>query len=395
MMRGVLEGIRVLDFGRYIAGPYCATLLADYGAEVIRIERVDGGEDRHVTPVGGSGQGALFLQCARNKRGLTLNPMKPEGRQIVRKLAASADVVVANLPGKTLESMGLDYASLCAVKPDIILTHITAYGAGGPYSERVGFDAIGQAMSGNMHLGGDPDTPMKSAVPYVDFTTAILHAFGTVMAILERRQSGTGQVVSGSLLASALTVSNAYLVEQALDAPNRVSSGNRSQIAGPSDAFQTRDGWIMTQVIGEPLFRRWAELVGAEEWLTDPRFADDPKRGEHGTLLSERMQAWCSERTTAEAIAELEAARIPAGPVYSPQQALDDPHIQAAGFLQNVPFPGLHSPAPIAATPVQLSRTPAEIRHRAPGLGEHTDEILAEIGYGADEIAGFRERRVV
>ncbi len=394
-MRGVLDGIRVLDFGRYIAGPYCATLLADYGAEVIRIERVDGGEDRHVSPVGGSGQGALFLQCGRNKRGMTLNPMKPEGREIVRKLVATADVVVANLPGKTLESMGLDYEHLRSIKPDIILTHITAYGAGGPYSERVGFDAIGQAMSGNMHLGGDAESPMKSAMPYVDFTTAILHAFGTVMAILERQKSGEGQVVSGSLLASALTVSNAYLIEQALDAPNRVGTGNRNQLAGPSDAFQTRDGWIMAQVIGEPLFRRWAELVGAEAWLEDPRFADDRKRGENGELLSERMQAWCAERTTAQAISELEAARIPAGPVYSPQQALDDPHIQAAGFLAGVDFPGLRAPAPLATTPVQLSRTPAEIRDRAPELGEHTDEILVELGFSATEIAGFREKRAV
>ena len=145
-MPGVLDGIRVLDFGRYIAGPYCATLLGDFGAEVIRVERVDGSEDRFVTPVGGSGQGGLFMQCSRNKKGLTLNPMKPQGREVVRRLVETADVVVANLPGKTLESMGLDYPTLSAIKPDIVLTHVTAYGAGGPYTERVGFDAIGQAM---------------------------------------------------------------------------------------------------------------------------------------------------------------------------------------------------------------------------------------------------------
>jgi crotonobetainyl-CoA:carnitine CoA-transferase CaiB-like acyl-CoA transferase len=197
-MQGVLEGIRVLDFGPYIAGTYCATLLADYGAEVIRIERVDGSEDRYLSPLGESGQGALFMQCARNKRGLTLNPMKPEGREVTRRLLQTADVVVANLPEKTLASMGLDYATLESIRPGIILTHITADGAGGPYSDRVGFDAIGQAMSGNMHLGGEPERPMKSAVSYVDFTTAILHAFGTVMAILERRQSGKDQVVSVS-----------------------------------------------------------------------------------------------------------------------------------------------------------------------------------------------------
>lgn len=394
-MAGVLAGIRVLDFGRYIAGPYCATLLGDFGAEVIRVERVAGSEDRFVAPVGEGGEGGLFLQTARNKQCLTLNPMKPEGREVVRRLVATADVVVANLPDKSLEAMGLDYPTLCASKPDIILTKVSAYGAGGPYSDRVGFDAIGQAMSGNMHLGGTPDKPMKAAVPYVDFSTAILHAFGTMVALFERQRSGRGQVVSGSLLATALTISNSYLVEQALRAPNRVGTENRSQIAGPSDCFQTRDGWIMSQVIGDPLFRRWAELVGAEEWLADPRFADDGVRGENGALLSERMAQWCAQRTSAEAIAELEAARIPAGPVYSPAQALEDPHVRAAELLQGMDYPGLAAPAPVADTPVRLSRTPGGIERRAPLLGEHTEAILGELGYGAAEIADLRAKRVV
>ena len=395
-MPGVLEGIRVLDFGRHIAGPYCATLLADFGAEVIRVERVDGSEDRFLAPVGGDdGPGAIFLQCARNKLGVTLNPMKPEGREITRRLVATADVVVANVPGKSLEEMGLDYASLTAIKPDIILTHVTAYGAGGPYSERLGFDAIGQALSGNMHLGGDPEKPMKSAMPYVDYSTAILHALGTVLAILERQKSGVGQVVSGSLLASALTISNAYVIEQAIDGRDRVGTGNRSQLAGPSDAFQTKDGWIMTQVIGDRLFKRWAELVGAEDLLEDPRFANDRSRGDHGEALNEHMQQWCAERTNSEAIAELEAARIPAGPVHSLGSVLEDPHVQAAGFLQEVDYPGLATPAPMAKAPVQLSRTPSEIRERPPVLGEHTNQILGELGYSTEEITGFRERRIV
>ncbi|HUG38096.1 MAG TPA: CoA transferase, partial [Candidatus Limnocylindrales bacterium] len=171
--------------------------------------------------------------------------------------------------------------------------------------------------------------------------------------------------------------------------------GNRGQTAAPVDIFQTRDGWILVQVIGDPLYRRWAKLMGEEQWLTDPRFKDDLARGDNGEILSKRMSEWTAERTTTEALAELEAAKVPAGPLYSPQQALEDAHIRAAGLLQDTDYPGLARPAPLAPTPVDLSETPGTFRHRAPTLGEHTDAILAELGYGADEISAFRARGVV
>ena len=167
-----LTGVRVLDFGRFIAGPYCAALLAEYGADVIRIEKRSGSEDRFTTPVTSGGEGALFMQMNRNKLSVTLNPMKPEGREIVRKLVATADIVAANLPPETLVKMGIDYETLKSIKPDIILTTMNAFGQGGPYSNRVGFDGIGQAMSGSTYLGGTPDQPVKSFAPYADYGTA-------------------------------------------------------------------------------------------------------------------------------------------------------------------------------------------------------------------------------
>jgi crotonobetainyl-CoA:carnitine CoA-transferase CaiB-like acyl-CoA transferase len=392
---GVLAGVRVLDFGRYIAGPYCAALLADLGADVIRIERRGGGEDRWVAPVGADGVGAMFLVMNRNKRAMTLDPACPEGREIVARLVATADVVVANLPPEVLRSLGLDLESLRRVKPDIILTTVTAFGAGGPWSHKHGFDGIGQVMCGSAYLTGTPEQPMRAAAAWVDCGTASLSAFGTLAALMARQKTGRGQKVEGALLRTAVAFNNPALVEQQVIQPNRVATLNRGQTSAPSDLFRTRDGWIIAYAIGNPMFGRWARLMGEDHWLTDPRFADDEARGDHGELISKRMSEWTAERTTAEALAELERAKIPAGPLYSPQQALEDAHIRAAGLLADREYPGLPRPAPLAPTPVDLSETPGRFHHRAPRLGEHTDAILAELGYGASEIAALRERGVI
>ncbi len=394
-MSRVLEGIRVLDFGRYIAGPYCATLLGDMGADVIRIEKVDGSEDRFLSPVTENGDGAMFMQLARNKRGLTLNPMKPAGREIVKKLVATADVVVANLPPDTLKAMGLDYESLSAIKPDIILTMISAFGRGGPYSNRVGFDGLGQAMSGNMYMSGTPEQPVKAYAPFIDFGTASLSAFGTMAALFERQKTGKGQIVEGALFNTALTMMNATAIEQNAIQVNRVATLNRSQTSAPADTFKTRDGWVLVQSVGGPLFKRWADLMGEDHWLEDPRFKDDISRGDHGEIISERLAKWCAVRSSEEVLAAMEEARLPAGPIMSPQEVLEDPHIETKGLFQAIDYPGLDKPAPIMQTPVELSETPGEIRHRAPTLGEHTNSIMRELGYQQAEIDELRAQRII
>ncbi len=391
----VLEGVKVLDFGRYIAGPFCAALLADFGAEVIRIDRIGGGEDRFILPVTSQGEGAQFLQCNRNKRSITLDIDSAEGRAVVRRMVASADVVIANMPPRTLENLGLDYASLSAIKPDIILTASTAFGTHPAMRERVGFDGVGQAISGLVHMGGWPDQPVKAMVPVVDFPTALACALGTVLALMERKTSGKGQEVGASLQQTALNLCSASLIEEAMCKLDRKATLNRAPHYGPSDIFRVKDGWIIAQVLGQGMFKRWTRLIGRPEMFDDPRYADDKKRGEEGEYLSGLMSQWCEQRSSAQALADLEAARIPAGPVRSPRQVLGDPLLQETRAFEWMPYPGADGPVPIAATPLTLSRTPPSIRSRPPAAGEHTDEVLHEYGYSPSEIAALRERGVV
>lgn len=387
---GPLIGIRVLDFGRYIAGPYCAALLAEFGAEVVRIEKRGGSEDRFVSPVGEGLEGAVFTQMNRNKRSITLDPMSEPGREVVRRLVRSADVVVANLPGPTLTAMGLDQASLSALKPDIILASTSAYGDVGPLRDQVGFDGIGQVMSGAVHLTGTPEQPYRTPVAWVDFGTALHSAFGVALALLERERSGRGQTVATSLLGTALAFMAPTLIEQAMTNSDRQAIGNRSHGSAPTDLYRTRDGWILTQVIGQALFRRWAELMGEPSWLDDPRFASDKSRAENCAPITERMSRWCAERTQAEALEILGAARIPAGPVLRPQQVLDHPHVQAMGLMAQVQSQGAPRPAPAFRAPLQLSETPGSINSGPPRVGQHTDAVLAELGYSAGEISDLR-----
>ena len=394
-MSEILEGVKVLDFGRYIAGPFCGALLADYGADVIRIERVNGSEDRFVTPVTEDGQGAMFLQLNRNKLGLTLNPTKEKGKEIIKKLVERSDIVIANLPEQTLKSMSLDYERLKVINPGIILTSNTAFGTSGPYAERVGFDGVAQAMSGAMDMTGDPDQPTKAYAPYVDFCSASLAAFGTVLAYLEKLKTGRGQRVQTSLLQTALTTTNNLLIEQELLDINRIASMNRAQTSGPSDTFQTKDGWILVQTVGQPLFERWVNLMGEEEWLDDERFKDDLSRGDNGYLISERMSEWCAERTSKEAIDELEKSRIPVGEVLRAQETLKERHIVEKGSFVKLSYPTLKEEYSVVGPAIELSENPGTIKHRSPELGEHNQQILMELGYTQEEINQLNKDRII
>jgi crotonobetainyl-CoA:carnitine CoA-transferase CaiB-like acyl-CoA transferase len=394
-MTAILEGIRVLDVTRFVAGPAATALMADLGADVIRIEAPGGAEDRSTLPFKDGFHGGVgFTQLGRNKRGVSLDLSCDKGRAVFDRLLETADIVVANLPRRTAASLGLDYDRMAAIKPDIIFVHLTTFGNEGPYADRLGFDAIAQVMSGLTHISGEPGKPMKHNSAWVDMSTGFLAAFGAMAALHHRNRTGEGQKVETNLLQTAMTVGNYFLFDQFFNQTDRVGTGNRAQSGGPADLIRTKDGWVYMVALGAPMFRRFMRMIGREDLLADPRFATDELRAENGEILSAIVTQWAGQYGNAEILEILEANRIPAGPLLTPQEALDDPHVREQ-FLVEVPIEGLPRPAPYVKPPVTFSKTPGAIRTGPPRPGEHGDAVLAQAGFSAAEIDELRRDGVI
>lgn len=391
-MTPILDGIRVLDFGRYIAGPLCGALLADFGADVIRIEKPGGAEDRFIMPVTDADDGALYLQSNRGKRSMELDAGHPEGRAAVKRLIAGADVVIANLSPRALKHFGLDYDSVRAIRPDVILVTVNAFGSHGPMRDAVGFDGVGQALSGAVYLTGRTGEPYRSATAYVDFSTALSAAYGTLAAVIRRMKTGEGSHVETSLVGTALNVMGPILIEHASGRNPREPTGNRAPIAGPSDIFRASDGWFIMQVQGTKMFQRWAELMGRPELVHDPLYANDPLRGRNGQALSDIMAAWTSERTVDSAIETLAGIGLAASPVLSPDQIVDGAMGLMDGFTRTIDYQG--APLRLFNPPVSLDGEEAPLT--APSsLGSDTHAVLSEAGFTAAEIADLTREGVI
>jgi crotonobetainyl-CoA:carnitine CoA-transferase CaiB-like acyl-CoA transferase len=390
-----LEGVRVLDFGKHVAGPWCAALLADLGADVVRVERPGGGDDRFVSPVADDGSGAMYLVCNRGKRAITLRAHDRAARPVVEALIRWTDVIVANLPQPTREAMGIDWPQVQRINPRAVLTTATCFGEGGPYSGRLGFDGVAQSMSGAVALSGEPGHPTRCYAPYVDFGTGSYLALGTMTALLVRERTGRGQHVEGSLLSTGLVNTNRETVERQVRSIDRQPMGNRGQIAAPYDVFATKDGSVFCSVIGNRQFARWCQMVDRPDLADDPRLSSDAARAVHGDELCDIMSVWCRTRANDDVIAELVRFDLAVGPVYRPQDVLDDPHVKAIGQLVELGYPGTPAAAPIADFPLTLSETPGGAQRRAPTLGEHTDDVLAEVGLSIEQIDELRAADVL
>jgi len=379
---GPLAGLRVLDFGQFIAGPLCAAMLGDLGADVIRIERPQGSADRSVQPLSPDlPGGAVYLHVNRNKRSLALDPFDPAARPALDALIAGADVVVANLPPKTRAAMGLGADRLKALNPRLVLVTCSAFGGGTGLADLPGFDGIGQAVSGAMHMSGEGGTPRKSYVHFVDHMTAAMSAFSTLAALRERDRTGEGAHVETSLAGNALFMMAGNLIEEAHLGLGRDGTGNRAQLAAPANTYATTDGHVLVQVIGNGMFRRAARLMGREEWIGDPRYGSDEARGDAFDALDVAMADWCAARTTEACVEALRAALIPVAPVLSPRQALESADIAGECVWGAHDCANLRDPAlSRMQQPVTYSGAPVAIRSGAPRLGEHSLEVLEEAG---------------
>ena len=390
-----LEGVRVLDCTQVLAGPFCSQLLADMGADVIKVERPDGGDETRKGPPYINGRSASFLAVNRNKRGLALDLRRNEGQEVLKALCAKADVLVENFRPGPMQRLGLGYEDLEKLRPELIYCSISGFGQTGPYSSRGGFDLIAQGMSGLMSVTGTPGgPPAKVGVPITDLTAGMYGAYGILSAYIHRLKTGKGQQVDISLMEAgiAYTVWESTVYFATGEVPGPLGSAHR--LSAPYRALRTSDGYITIGGAAQVLWEKMCNAIGRAELLEDPRFGSRGDRKANDDELAELLEETFSTKTTEHWMEVLEQVGVPAGPINDLDQVYHDPHVQARRMEVDLDDPELGLLRNIGI-PVKLSNTPGRIRHRGPALGEHTREVLEDGGFTADEIDALLEAGVV
>jgi crotonobetainyl-CoA:carnitine CoA-transferase CaiB-like acyl-CoA transferase len=390
---GAFEGLRVIDLAQVRSGPTCVKQFADFGADVIRIEPPPGSGRAELMT--GPRDGADMQNLHRNKRLLTLELKSAQGREVLHRLVQSADVVVENYRPDVKTRLGIDYETLAAINPRIILASISGFGQDGPYRERPGFDQILQGMSGLMSVTGQPgEGPMRTGAAIVDVATGLYAALGVMTALHERTRSGRGQWVQASLLQSGIGLMDFQAARWLVDGVVPGQVGNDHPTSMPTSAYPTSDGHMNVGAGGDSIWRRLCEAIGQPELAEDARFALDADRSKHREALNAHLADVFRKRPTAEWLERLNAAGVPCGPIYSVDEVFADPQVVHGAMAATVPHPTRGDIRVVAPTTV-LSRTPGRLDRALGPKGSDSDDVLAELGYGEAEIAALKAGGVV
>lgn len=384
-----LDHLTVIDLGRARSGPTCVRQLADMGARVIRIE------PRELVEADSTSMRFDFLNLHRNKRAITLNLKAPKGIEIFKKLVTRADVLVENFRPNVKHRLGIDYNTLSKINPRLIYGSISGFGETGPYRDRPGYDQIAQGMSGLMSVTGLPGQgPVRAGITLADLTAGLFLAQGILVALIEREQSGRGQWVQTSLLHATVTMLDFQAARWLIDGEVPSQAGNDHPTGIPTGVFTTADGHINIAASGEVMYRRLCEVIDAAHLIDDPRFRTMADRSRNRGALNKELNKALIKTTSAEWIDLLNKAGVPAGPIYNVKEVFEDPQVRHLGLAQPVRHPE-HGEIRVQGLPVVLTRTPGAVRMAAPTHGQHTDEILGEIGYSREEIAELRNQGLV
>lgn len=387
---GPLAGMRVLELAQIMAGPTAGMMLADMGADVIKVEKLPGGDDsRGYSEPRVNGVSAPFMILNRNKRGIALNLKLPQGREILLRMVRNADALTENYRKGTLEKLGLGYDVLSTVNPGLIYSAVSGYGRSGPYADKAGFDLIAQGFSGLMSITGEPGgPPAKTGNSIADINAGLLAVIGILAAYAHKQKTGQGQVVETSLMEAALQQTYWHAAIQFATGESPGPTGSAHILTAPYQAFRASDGWINIGGANQANWERIAEVLGHPEWRSDPRFATNASRMANLAALVEQINAVLSTRTKAEWVEAFDAAGVPVGPVHTISEALSHPQTLARGMVVDLVHP-LAGPTKAVGCPVHFSETPTAITRPAPMLGEHTREVLRDHGYDDSEIDRF------
>jgi formyl-CoA transferase len=395
-MSGPLAGVRVLELGSLIAGPFCAKTLADFGAEVVKVEPPGDGDPLRRWRKMRNGVSLWWQVQSRNKRSVTLDLRKPEGQEAVRRLAARSDVVIENFRPGALERWSIGWQQLSAMNPKLVMVRISGYGQSGPYRDRPGFAAIAEAVGGLRYVTGYPDRPPVRPNLSIGDTLASLHGvIGALLALRHIQAGGGGQVIDVALYESVFNVMESLLPEYDAQGVVRERSGSSLPGIAPSNLYPCKDGsYVLIAGNADSLYRRLMSAIGREDLRDDPALAKNDGRAAQMERIDEAIAAWTSKRTQSEVLKAMEQAEVPAGRIYSAADIAADPHYAARGMLVDS-VAGDGEPLKQPGVVPKLSATPGAIRRAAPRLGEHTDEVLGEAGYTKAEIAALREKGIL